>query len=70
MPNNEKPSLLTGPFPPVPRLLLEALEARFPLRSPSLTEADRKIWFNAGARSVVEFLRYQYDEQQNPNQEN
>lgn len=36
--------------------LIEFLNSRYPLRSPGLDDEDRKIWFNVGARSVVEHL--------------
>jgi hypothetical protein len=44
-------------LPPIPEELLKDLESRFPARCPDLTEEDRRIWFYAGQRSVVEFLR-------------
>jgi hypothetical protein len=50
-------------FPAVPPRLLAALDERFPNRTPDLSDSDRQVWFKAGARSVVDFLKRQYDEQ-------
>ncbi len=36
--------------------LVALLDKQFPNACPSLTDTDREVWFNAGARSVVEFL--------------
>lgn len=51
-------------FPPVPLVLVEALEAVFPDRAPRLTCQDRKVWYDAGSVQVVRFLRGKYEEQQ------
>ena len=51
---------LDQPFPPVTPALLNALDARFPLRRPRLGDTGESIWFDAGSRRVVEFLQEQY----------
>jgi hypothetical protein len=42
--------------------LIEALEALYPPRPPSLKDSDREVWFKAGQYSVVEVLRAKFDE--------
>lgn len=37
--------------------LIDLLEAAYPLRSPSLEDNERTIWFKAGQRSVVDKLK-------------
>lgn len=37
--------------------LIAALDALYPARPPRLTDSDRQVWYDAGARSVVEFLK-------------
>lgn len=44
-------------FPKVPIDLLEALEARFPDKAPSLKTPGREIWAAVGNAQVVRFLR-------------
>lgn len=44
-------------FPPVLPALVEALDARFPLRSPAIDWPDRQVWIEAGQRKVIDFLR-------------
>lgn len=51
------------PFPPIPQALMEALERQFPERSADLRWSDREVWFRAGERQVVRFLRAQFDKQ-------
>jgi len=36
--------------------LIDQLDATFPERCPSMSDPDRKVWFDAGRRSVVTFL--------------
>lgn len=38
------------------RPLVERLDTLFPNRCASLTDTDRQVWWNAGARSVVDLL--------------
>lgn len=55
------------PVPQLPALsedLITALEYYFPDRAPDLHTPDNAIWYNAGAASVVRWLRQQYAEQQ------
>ena len=52
------------PFPPIPEALLKALEAMFPERSADLQWTDRQVWFKAGERNIVRFLRAEYEAQQ------
>jgi len=42
---------------------MEALERQFPERSADLRWSDREVWFRAGERQVVRFLRAQFDKQ-------
>lgn len=49
---------------PIPKQLLDDLEARFPPRCPDIEWTDRQIWHYAGQRSVVEFLKTAYTRQQ------
>lgn len=51
-------------IPPLDEELIKALEERFPSRCPKLTDSDREIWCYVGQRKVVEFLRDQYERQQ------
>lgn len=44
-------------LPPVSQELIEALEKRVPARCPGLGWSDRKIWFYAGMREMVEILK-------------
>lgn len=44
-------------FPLIPDDLLQALDKSFPDRCPSIKDSDREVWFKAGARSVVNFLK-------------
>ena len=41
--------------------LLGVLDRLFPSRCPSLDWPDRRVWFEAGARSVIEFLQNEYE---------
>jgi hypothetical protein len=36
--------------------LINKLNTLIPSRHPNLNESEREIWFNAGRRSVVDFL--------------
>lgn len=37
--------------------LIKELDLIYPDKCPSITAADRKIWFDAGARSVISMLK-------------
>lgn len=39
------------------RGLIDHLDHLFPNRCARLTDTDREVWFNAGARSVVDLLK-------------
>lgn len=65
----------TSPMPPVPRDLLDELNRLFPPRPPRMFRKGlksgearptlmREVWFDAGARSVVDLLQSHYDQQQ------
>jgi hypothetical protein len=54
-------------FPDVPADLLRALEKKFPDRCPSISKSIREIRHESGQRSVVDFLRIQFDKQQKGN---
>ena len=43
--------------PPIPADLLAWLEATVPAAPPRLSDSDREVWFNAGKRDLVEFLK-------------
>lgn len=51
-------------WPPIDEALLKKLEEVFPEKCPQLTDRNRVIWMDAGARSVVRLLRAVYLEQQ------
>lgn len=53
-------------FPVISLEILQALDERFKNQCPNLNDSDRQIWYDAGARAVVNFLAAQY-EQQNEN---
>jgi len=50
-------------FPLIPQDLLDALEKRYPERSPEIDWSDRKIWWASGERAVIRFLRQKFKEQ-------
>lgn len=52
-----------GNNPQIPTHVLEYLERMFPARPPELKDRMRKVWFDAGRRSVVEHLRGLFNEQ-------
>lgn len=49
------------PIPPVPERLLQKLEEMFPPISPTLDWTEKRIWYEAGRRAVVELLRREFD---------
>jgi hypothetical protein len=50
-------------FPYISEELLMSLEERFPNTSPQLDEDYNHLMWRGGQRSVVEFLRRQFEEQ-------
>lgn len=50
-------------FPPIPKELIEALEKRFPERTPDLRMNIHEIRHKGGEQSVVRFLRAEFDRQ-------
>jgi hypothetical protein len=50
-------------FPPIPTVLLEELEKRFPDRMPDSSDSHDVIRFKQGQVSVIRFLRTLYDSQ-------
>lgn len=50
-------------FPYISEELLNELEERFPNQSPQLDETHQQLMWRGGQRSVVEFLRRQFEEQ-------
>jgi hypothetical protein len=48
-------------FPIIPKDLIEALNEIVPEQHPSLSDSKRKIWWNAGKRSLVNFLVDKYN---------
>lgn len=53
----------TPSFPPIPFELLKALDAKFPLRSPTIETADRQVWIEAGWRAVIGYLQMEFKRQ-------
>jgi len=51
------------PFPPIPKMLLEALNERFPERCPDILWEDREVWAKFGERRVVRFLNSEFKRQ-------
>jgi len=43
-------------LPPLSFDLVEELNQMYPNRYPGITDTEREIWFNAGARSVIDIL--------------
>ena len=58
----EKDTLMEQ-FPHITRALLKELEERFPARYPALDWSDREIWYRAGQRAVVDFLKDRFSDQ-------
>ena len=56
MKNDSKVSL-----PTIKPDLLEALDKLFPNKSPELNWSEKECWWTGGQRSVVNFLRQQYE---------
>lgn len=52
-------------LPFIPTELLEALNQRYPERSPELQWSDRGIWIAVGERRVIRFLIEQSKRQEN-----
>lgn len=50
-------------FPHITKALLKELEERFPARYPALDWSDREIWYRAGQRAVVDFLKERFSDQ-------
>jgi len=60
---------MTGPpeereLPPLSEVLVVDLDRRFPDKCPDLEMSDREIWFQAGQRSVIDFLIEHFRKQQ------
>lgn len=53
-------------FPLIPPSLFSELDRLFPEACPDLKDSDREVWFKAGERSVIRFLKSKLDEQTNP----
>jgi hypothetical protein len=51
-------NIKSAPFPATVDDLLEELDRRFPERHPRLTDGDREVWFEAGKRDLINFLRH------------
>lgn len=50
-------------IPPIPEGLLKELEKRFPPTYPDLSLSERELWAKAGEGRIIQFLRRQYNEQ-------
>ena len=50
-------------FPDVSKELVDQLESIVPNRLPDLSWNDRRIWYEAGKRSLVDFLKMKYEDQ-------
>lgn len=55
-------------LPPIPKALLEELERRMGDFRPNLDTPNRRIWYELGRRSYLQFLRRVYDLQNNVHQ--
>jgi hypothetical protein len=51
------------PIPPIPKDLLEVLDARFPERCPEPSWDDRTIWREVGKRELIRFLKEEFRRQ-------
>lgn len=63
--NNDSKELDYVRIPPVPEHLVDFLDQNFPEQCASLTDSINEIFFKAGQRSVVTFLRTVFLEQKN-----
>ena len=50
-------------FPAIPKELVDKLDEIVPNRHPDLSWNERRIWYEAGKRSLVDFLQMQYEDQ-------
>ncbi len=50
-------------LPDLSKDLIDALDARFPVRMADPKDSEREIWIKVGQRFVVDFLQDVYDEQ-------
>jgi hypothetical protein len=48
-------------FPVIPKDLIDVLNEIVPEQHPSLSDSDRAVWWNAGKRSLVNFLVDKYN---------
>jgi hypothetical protein len=48
-------------FPIVPKDLIDSLNEIVPEKHPSISDSDRSVWWNAGKRSLVNFLIDKYN---------
>lgn len=51
-------------IPPLSAELLKALDELYPEASADLRWTDRDVWFKAGQRQVIRFLKEQFKRQQ------
>lgn len=56
-------------FPTIPQALILKLDELFPEACPSLKDTDREVWFKAGQRDTVRFLKARFEDQQNPSKD-
>lgn len=54
-------------LPGITDALVEALEALFPPKCPTLKQSDREIWMNAGRRAMVEYIKLQHQRNKKAN---
>jgi len=45
------------------KVMLQFLEAAIPLRAPNLDWSDRKVWFYAGQRAVLDLINSKLNEE-------
>tara|TARA_R100001463_G_scaffold72139_1_gene126023 strand:- start:425 stop:634 length:210 start_codon:yes stop_codon:yes gene_type:complete len=50
-------------LPDLSKDLIDALDARFPVRMADPKDSEREIWIKVGQRNVVEFIKDVYEEQ-------
>ncbi len=50
-------------LPSISKELVDRLDQLIPNRCPDINMKDREIWYEAGKRSVVDFLKMSYNDQ-------
>jgi hypothetical protein len=45
----------------IPDALITELDRRFPMSNPRVTDTERQIFFRAGQRDIIEFLKREHE---------